>query len=123
MGFPICIAPIKCLILPISNNVIFKELTKKVALKLTSLGISNKIDDSSATIGRRYARNDELGAPLAITIDFQSVKDGSITLRERDSMDQVRGDFEQVMNCVKDLVEEKIEWEQVELEKFVQQDN
>jgi glycyl-tRNA synthetase (class II) len=44
------------------------------------------------TIGKRYARTDEIGVPFAITVDYQSVEgDGSVTLRERDSMAQVRG--------------------------------
>jgi glycyl-tRNA synthetase len=50
----------------------------------------NKIDDSASSIGRRYARNDELGTPFGLTVDFQTVKDGTITLRERDSTKQIR---------------------------------
>ncbi|KAK0727465.1 glycyl-tRNA synthetase 1 [Lasiosphaeria miniovina] len=49
------------------------------------VGLLN-LDSSSASIGKRYARNDELGTPLGITIDFDTLADGSITLKERDSM-------------------------------------
>ena len=50
-----------------------------------------KVDDSSGSIGRRYARTDEIAVPFGITIDFDSLKaPNSVTLRERDSMDQVR---------------------------------
>jgi glycyl-tRNA synthetase len=61
-----------------------------LATLLKKCGISSKIDDSSGSIGRRYSRADELGIPFGITIDFQSVKDGTVTLRERDSTEQVR---------------------------------
>lgn len=60
---------------------------------LTNAGISHKIDDSSGSIGRRYARTDEIAIPFAITIDFESLKEPhSVTLRERDSMQQIRVD-------------------------------
>ncbi|KAH9266297.1 hypothetical protein BASA83_010681 [Batrachochytrium salamandrivorans] len=48
------------------------------------------VDDSTGSIGRRYARNDELGTPFAITIDFQTVNDKTVTLRERDTTKQIR---------------------------------
>jgi glycyl-tRNA synthetase len=58
---------------------------------LRNAGISHKIDDSGGSIGRRYARTDEIAIPFAITIDFETLKEPStVTLRERDSMKQVR---------------------------------
>jgi glycyl-tRNA synthetase len=69
----------------------FAPITRNLSHQLRRSGISSCIDSSpSASIGKRYARNDELGIPLGITVDFDSLKDGSITLRERDSMKQVR---------------------------------
>jgi len=54
-------------------------------------GISNKIDDSSGSVGRRYARTDEIAVPYCITVDFDSlVEPQSVTVRERDSMEQIR---------------------------------
>lgn len=61
-----------------------------LANSLKKLQIQSKIDDSSGSIGRRYARADELGIPFGITVDFQSLKDASVTLRERDTMEQIR---------------------------------
>ena len=53
--------------------------------------VSNRVDDSSGSIGRRYARTDEIAIPFGITIDFDTLKEPhSATLRERDSMGQVR---------------------------------
>lgn len=62
-----------------------------LANDLTKVGISHKVDDSSGSIGRRYARTDEIAIPYGITIDFDTLKEPhSATLRERDSMGQVR---------------------------------
>lgn len=62
-----------------------------IADLLRNAGISHKIDDNSGSIGRRYARTDEIGIPFAITIDHESLlKPHTVTLRERDSMQQIR---------------------------------
>lgn len=62
-----------------------------LATRLTKLDVSHKVDDSSGSIGRRYARTDEIAIPYGITVDFDSLKEPhSATLRERDSMGQVR---------------------------------
>jgi glycyl-tRNA synthetase len=53
--------------------------------------VSNRVDDSSGSIGRRYARTDEIAIPFGITVDFDSLKEPqSATLRDRDTMSQVR---------------------------------
>ena len=82
------------------------------------------MDDSSATIGKRYSRNDELGTPLGITVDFQSVKDNSFTLRDRDSTKQVRSDEERICAAIKSIVEGQKSWADVgrELPEFTQQE-
>lgn len=64
--------------------------TFHTARRFRKAGISSKVDDSGSSIGKRYARNDELGTPFAITVDFQTVQDGTVTLRERDSTKQIR---------------------------------
>lgn len=62
-----------------------------LAAALTKVDVSHKVDDSSGSIGRRYARTDEIAIPYGITIDFDTLKEpNSVTLRERDSMGQVR---------------------------------
>ena len=61
-----------------------------VAKDLKSRGISHKIDDSGGSIGRRYARTDEIGIPFGVTVDFDSVQSNSATVRERNSMRQIR---------------------------------
>lgn len=61
---------------------------------LTRNGISHKVDDSSGSIGRRYARTDEIGVAFGITIDFDTVNrtPHTATLRDRDSMRQIRAE-------------------------------
>lgn len=61
------------------------------ASALTKAEVSHKVDDSSGSIGRRYARTDEIAIPYGITVDFDTLKNPhSVTLRERDSTGQVR---------------------------------
>jgi glycyl-tRNA synthetase len=107
------VAPTKVLIVPLSSNPQLNPLAHKLSARLRKLNIPNVIDASSASIGKRYARNDELGTPLGVTIDFESLKDGSVTLRERDSMVQVRGAEGDVVLAIKGLVEGSETWEQV----------
>lgn len=58
---------------------------------MTRNDVSHKVDDSSGSIGRRYARTDEIAIPYGITIDFDTLKEPqSVTLRERNSMGQLR---------------------------------
>lgn len=61
-----------------------------LARALKRAGVSHQVDDFSGSIGRRYARTDELAVPFGITIDFDTLKDNTVTLRERDTMTQVR---------------------------------
>lgn len=60
------------------------------AAGLKKNGVSVKVDDSGGSIGRRYARTDEVGIPFGITVDFDTPKFGTATLRERDSTKQIR---------------------------------
>lgn len=96
----------------------------RLGQKLRQLGISNRVDDSSASIGKRYSRNDELGTPLGITVDFQSVKDNTFTLRDRDSTKQVRSDEDTICAAIRSLVEGQKTWADVQkdLPKFTQQE-
>ncbi|KAI8622632.1 hypothetical protein BC830DRAFT_1056929 [Chytriomyces sp. MP71] len=114
LSFNPAVAPTKALLLPISSNEQFNPFIAEIGRSLRSEGVSTRIDDSAASIGKRYARNDELGTPFAITVDFQTVKDRTVTLRERDSLKQIREDIPTVVAIIKDLVEERITWADVE---------
>lgn len=99
--------------MPLSSQAQFAPITRKLSSRLRALGISNNIDSSGASIGKRYSRNDELGTPLGITVDFDTVADGSITLRERDSTSQVRGSEDEVVQAVKNLLDGVESWHQI----------
>lgn len=125
LSFPPSVAPTKVLIVPLSSNAAFTPLVNALSAKIRKAGISNRIDGSSASIGKRYARNDELGTPFGVTVDFQSLKDGSVTLRERDGTRQVRGGQEVVVEALKSLVEGEVVWEELGamgLKEFVGQE-
>lgn len=68
---------------------------------LTKNGVSHKVDDSSGSIGRRYARTDEIGVAFGITIDFDTVNKTphTATLRDRDSMRQIRAEVRKSSIC------------------------
>lgn len=104
------------LIVPLSSNEQFKPICYKLSQRLRKIGVSSRIDDSSATIGKRYSRNDELGTPLGITVDFQTVQDSTITLRDRDSTKQVRADEDKIIAAIQSVVDGSKEWKDVEAE-------
>ena len=99
--------------MPLSGSDDFRPFLQKLTYRLRRIGISNKIDNSSASIGRRYSRNDELGTPLGITVDFQTVKDNTITLRDRDTTSQVRASEDEICAAVKSIVDGDETWEDV----------
>ena len=82
------IAPVKVAILPLSRNEKLLPMSNEVS-KLLRPHFMTQYDDAQS-IGRRYRRQDEIGTPYCVTIDFQSLEDNQVTIRERDSMQQVR---------------------------------
>lgn len=86
MHFHPALAPVKIAVLPLSKKL--AEPAQKIYEKLASTW--NCDYDDRGNIGKRYRRQDEIGTPYCITYDFDSETDGSVTIRERDSMEQVR---------------------------------
>ena len=86
------LAPVKVAVLPLSRNERLVPLAREVFQKVRSSGdIRGMVQyDDSQSIGRRYRRQDETGTPLCVTVDFDSLDDNAVTIRERDSMAQVR---------------------------------
>lgn len=113
MKFPPLIAPTKVVLLPLSSNAVFEPVLQQLRSLCVQGGLTARTDASSASIGKRYARNDELGTPFAITVDFESPKDGSVTLRERDSMQQVRLSITEAVHEVKEMCEGRMSWTDV----------
>ncbi|KAF9017080.1 glycine-tRNA ligase [Hymenopellis radicata] len=110
LSLPAVVAPTKVLIVPLSSKEEFDPLVAEISAKLRRAGVFSRVDDSNTSIGKRYARNDELGTPYGITIDFASVQRRTVTLRERDTMDQRIASIEEVIATVTDLVEGTIGW-------------
>ena len=94
------LAPVKAAILPLS-----KKLSDKATDLVTDLSKTMNVEfDESGSIGKRYRRQDEIGTPFCITYDFESENDGCVTIRERDSMEQIRLPISEV----KAYIEERI---------------
>jgi glycyl-tRNA synthetase len=84
------LAPIKAAILPLMKKADLTCLAEEIFNNLLA-GTNLNIDyDDSGSIGKRYRRQDEIGTPFCITIDFQSLEDSTVTIRYRDSMEQKR---------------------------------
>merc|ERR1712130_976718 len=136
------IAPYKIAILPISNQL--NDIAQKIEAMLSGQsvsfdnecnneqkedinddmhyidnaafneGVATWIDDSSSSIGRKYARCDRKGIPFAVSIDFQTQKDLTVTLRERDStIPQIRVKIDELYDLVSDLARGRKKWKSV----------
>lgn len=113
MRFKPCVAPIKVGLYRLVNNTEFDNLVNTLSNSLQSAGIVCKVDSSSGTIGRRYAKADELGIPFGITVDFQTLIDNSVTIRERDSMAQIRVSLSNLLSIIQSLATERVSWDEL----------
>ena len=94
------LAPFKAAVLPLS-----KKLSEGALKVHDELAKHFMVDyDESGSIGKRYRREDEIGTPFCITYDFESETDGCVTVRDRDSMEQVRMPISELVS----YIEEKI---------------
>jgi len=94
-------APIKAGVFPLINDKKLVDIAKKIDNNLRNAGIATYYDDGG-TIGRRYARMDEIGTPFCITVDHDTLKDNTVTVRERDTTKQERKDQELLVEFLKD---------------------
>ena len=102
MHFHPAIAPFKCAVLPLS-----KKLNDKAGEVFDALSKKFNVDyDDAGSIGKRYRRQDEIGTPFCITYDFESEEDGCVTVRDRDTMEQVRIPID----SLEAFIQEKIEF-------------
>ena len=93
------LSPIKEAIIPLKrNNAELVDLAHKVKSNLQSLGLGRVMVENSGNIGKNYRRHDEIGTPMCITIDFESLENQSVTIRDRDSMKQERVNLSEVEN-------------------------
>ncbi|HSE61030.1 MAG TPA: glycine--tRNA ligase [Candidatus Saccharimonadales bacterium] len=95
------IAPVKVAVLPLSKKPDLSSLSEKVYKEIVQKTGWNIEYDETQSIGKRYRRQDEIGTPYCVTIDFESLEDGQVTIRERDSMKQTRVAIADVINHLK----------------------
>lgn len=121
--FPPLVAPIKCSILPLSNRPDFHPYVEEVLTKLKKENVRPKVDSSSQSIGKRYARTDEIGIPYGITVDFDTIKDKTVTLRSCTTTEQIRVNLDSIAKLVRDLTNGEKQWEDAKREwpEFVSQ--
>ena len=94
------IAPIKVAFLPLSKKDNLTSLARRLEHEMRASFVTDY--DETASIGKRYRRQDEAGTPLCVTIDFQSLEDNAVTIRERDSMDQQRVSIDRLQEALQE---------------------
>jgi len=97
------VAPVQVAVFPLMNRDGLDTLSEEITITLQKRGILAEYDDSGA-IGRRYRRQDEIGTPFAITVDYDSKETHTVTIRDRDSMKQVRIAIDQLPAIIPNLV-------------------
>jgi len=102
LKLPAKLAPVKAAIFPIIKKPEYELIAKNIFDDL--IKDFNVVYDKSGSIGRRYARNDEIGTPMCITIDEESSKDNSVTIRDRDTTEQVRVKISKLREVVSSVV-------------------
>ncbi|MFA6963467.1 MAG: glycine--tRNA ligase [Patescibacteria group bacterium] len=93
------LAPVKVGIFPLVKKEGLPEIAKKISEDLKRHGITTFYDESGS-VGRRYRRQDEIGTPWCITVDFDSLTDKSVTLRDRDTMEQERVSIAEIATLI-----------------------
>ena len=97
------IAPIKIAVFPLFNKNGMPEISKKIINKLKDSNIAC-FYDAGGSIGKRYRRQDEAGTPYGITVDHDTLEDNTVTLRDRDTMEQIRVSIDQVDSLIKEKI-------------------
>ncbi len=106
------IAPVEVSVFPLLNKKELNQIALKIRGDLRDNGFIAQFD-TSGTIGRRYARSDEIGVPFAITVDHESLDDKKVTIRNRDDLKQKRVLISDIPEILDDLMKSKIEFEDI----------
>ena len=94
------LAPFKVAILPLQ-----KKLGEKATQIYTELSKEFDVDyDESGSIGKRYRRQDEIGTPLCVTVDFDTLEDDTVTIRNRDTMEQIRLNVKELNGYIREFI-------------------
>jgi glycyl-tRNA synthetase len=99
------LSPVKAAVIPLVRNVPeIVDLSNKLVDDLRKLGIGKIELENSGNIGKNYRRHDEIGTPVCITVDHQTLEDGTVTLRYRDTMEQIRIKMDDVATRLMEIV-------------------
>jgi len=99
LGLSPVIAPIQVGVFPLIKKDKLPEIAREIAEKLLQRRIRSFYDEAGS-IGRRYRRQDEIGTPWCVTVDFDTLKDDSVTIRDRDTLKQERVKIEEIENYI-----------------------
>ena len=103
LRLPAAVAPVQVAVFPLMNRDSLDEIAQAITGRLTRCRILAQYDDSGA-IGRRYRRQDEIGTPYAITVDYDTLEDNTVTIRDRDSTEQIRVPIERLPQILPALI-------------------
>ena len=93
------LSPIKAAVIPLKrNNQDLVDRAIELKNQLQSIGLGRVVLDNAGNIGKSYRRHDEVGTPMCITIDFETLDDNSVTVRDRDTMEQKRIKLDEISN-------------------------
>jgi len=98
------IAPIKTGVFPLIGDKNLVDISKRIDMEIRNAGIESYYDEGG-TIGRRYARMDEIGTPFCITVDHDTLEDQTVTVRDRDSTKQIRLHRDELVKYFKEKIE------------------
>lgn len=103
LKFPPEVAPVQVAVFPLMGKPELVEPATEIFEYIVESGLITQFDQSGS-IGRRYRRQDEVGTPYCVTIDYDTLEDSTVTIRDRDSMEQVRVNRNDLVAILKDLV-------------------
>jgi glycyl-tRNA synthetase len=101
--FPPKIAPIEVIVIPLMRKDKLPEKAKDIYRTLKEGGLDTMYDEKGS-VGKIYARADEIGIPYAITVDYKTLEDNTVTIRDRDTADQVRTKVEALSSTLRKLI-------------------
>ena len=108
LKLPSKIAPIKIAVFPLIKRDDFEKISSDIVKELKKE--FNVSHDKSGSIGRRYARNDEIGTPFCVTIDDDSISNQTVTIRDRDSKNQKKVEIKNLKTILKNLIDGEIDF-------------
>ena len=102
LRLPAALAPVKCAVMPLVRKEGLPEKAREI-VDLLKFHFNTSYDEKDS-IGKRYRRQDAVGTPYCVTVDFDSLKDNKVTLRHRDTMEQQRVDISELCSVIEEKV-------------------